>query len=176
MAMQSDVHPAETCDSSAHRPRRVNFANQPPGPRPCSIAAALSTIGEKWSLLVVRELTYGVSRFEQIVSYTGASRDMIALRLRRLEDAGVVERKAYQQAPVRYDYGLTDAGRDLYPVLLSLMEWGDKHAVEEPSLRLVHACGANLDIAHVCADCGGDLTPELITLTARGGSSNEREW
>ncbi|MDO9456716.1 helix-turn-helix domain-containing protein [Nocardioides sp.] len=99
--------------------------------RPCPAAAALELVGERWSLLVVRELSFGKTRFGDIVRGTGAPRDRVSARLRSLEEAGVVERTAYQDSPVRWDYRLTDAGRDLVPVLDALVTWGRRHAVAE---------------------------------------------
>src|SRR3954462_9081356 len=93
-------------------------------PRECSIAAALDVIGEKWSLLVVRELFLGVRRFSDIAANTGAPRDILTTRLRRLEDVGVVERSEYPSRPPRYEYRLTRAGRDLLPVIMMLKQWG----------------------------------------------------
>ena len=97
--------------------------------RPCPAAASLELVGEKWSLLVVREIAMGSTRFADIVTGTGAPRDRIAARLKSLEAAGVVERTPYQDSPVRFDYGLTEAGRDLLPILDALVAWGDRHAV-----------------------------------------------
>jgi DNA-binding HxlR family transcriptional regulator len=97
--------------------------------RPCAIAAALELVGERWALLIVRELTMGNSRFEDIVRGTGAPRDRVAARLKALDEAGVIQRRAYQTAPPRYDYLLTDSGRALVPVLDALLAWGRDHAV-----------------------------------------------
>src|SRR5215831_3449196 len=87
-------------------------------PRSCSVAAALGVIGEKWSLLVIRELAWGVHRFDAIARNTGAPRDILTSRLRRLESAGVLERRRYQERPERFEYFLTQAGHELRPVLL----------------------------------------------------------
>src|SRR5438045_3551392 len=89
-------------------------------PRQCSIASALDVIGEKWSLLVVRELFLGVRRFNDIWTNTGAPRDVLTARLRRLEELGVVERRSYSEHPPRFEYRLTDAGKDLRPVVMAL--------------------------------------------------------
>jgi DNA-binding HxlR family transcriptional regulator len=97
--------------------------------RPCPIAAALELVGERWALLVVREIRMGSTRFSDIVRGTGAPRDRIAARLRALEEAGVVERRAYSSSPPRHDYHLTDSGRALAPVLDDLLAWGKEHAV-----------------------------------------------
>jgi len=97
--------------------------------RPCPIAAALELVGERWALLIVRELALGNSRFEDIVRGTGAPRDRVAARLKALDDAGVIQRLRYQAAPPRFDYHLTDSGRALLPVLDALLAWGLDHAV-----------------------------------------------
>jgi DNA-binding HxlR family transcriptional regulator len=97
--------------------------------RPCPIAAALDLVGERWVLLVVREIALGVTHFSDIVRGTGAPRDRIAARLKALESAGVIARTPYQSAPVRYEYRLTESGRALIPVLDALLTWGKVHAV-----------------------------------------------
>jgi DNA-binding HxlR family transcriptional regulator len=97
--------------------------------RPCPIAAALEVVGERWALLVVRELSFGNTRFTDIVRGTGAPRDRIAARLRTLEEVGVIGRRQYQDGPARFEYVLTDAGRDLLPVLDTLLAWGLEHVV-----------------------------------------------
>ena len=97
--------------------------------RPCPIAASLEVVGERWALLVVREIALGSTRFGDIVRGTGAPRDRIAARLKTLETAGVIGRTAYQDRPERFDYHLTESGRDLLPVLDALLAWGDQHAV-----------------------------------------------
>jgi DNA-binding HxlR family transcriptional regulator len=97
--------------------------------RPCPIAAALDLVGERWALLIVRELALGNSRFEDIVRGTGAPRDRVAARLKALDAAGVIQRVRYHAAPPRFDYQLTDSGRALLPVLDALLAWGLDHAV-----------------------------------------------
>jgi DNA-binding HxlR family transcriptional regulator len=97
--------------------------------RPCPIAAALELVGERWALLVIREIALGATRFGDIVAGTGAPRDRIAARLKALERAGVVARRQYSGGPVRYEYRLTEAGEALMPVLDALLEWGRHHAV-----------------------------------------------
>ena len=97
--------------------------------RPCPIAAALELVGERWALLIVRELALGNSRFEDIVRGTGAPRDRVTARLKMLDEAGVIRRILYHAAPPRFDYQLTDAGRALLPVLDALLAWGLDHAV-----------------------------------------------
>jgi DNA-binding HxlR family transcriptional regulator len=97
--------------------------------RPCPLAAALELVGERWALLVVREIALGATHFGDIVAGTGAPRDRIAARLRALESAGVVVRSPYQSSPTRYEYRLTASGEALIPVLDALLMWGKVHAV-----------------------------------------------
>jgi DNA-binding HxlR family transcriptional regulator len=97
-------------------------------PRVCSIADALDLVGERWSLLVLRELGFGVHRFKDIQVNTGAPRETLALRLRKLEEVGVIERRRYCDRPPRDEYELTEAGRELTPVLAALRQWGERHA------------------------------------------------
>jgi DNA-binding HxlR family transcriptional regulator len=97
--------------------------------RPCPIAAALEVVGERWALLVIREIALGNTRFTGIVAGIGAPRDRIAARLKALEEAGVIARVAYQSAPPRFDYQLTDSGRALLPVLQALLTWGNDYVV-----------------------------------------------
>lgn len=105
--------------------------------RPCPIAASLEVVGERWALLVVREVWMGNHRFTDIVRGTGAPRDRVSARLKTLEEAGVLERRPYSDAPPRSEYHLTDAGRDLVPVLRALLAWGREHAVDpdDPDLH-----------------------------------------
>jgi DNA-binding HxlR family transcriptional regulator len=127
-------------------------------PRVCSIAAALNVLGEKWSLLVVRELALGVHRFDQIQRSTGAPRDILTNRLRRLEDAGVVEKRPYQERPLRHSYHLTESGNELRPILLTLSQWGEKWTAQVNAVDWVHTCGAVVDVTHTCRACGDEVT------------------
>jgi DNA-binding HxlR family transcriptional regulator len=138
------------------------MADQPLGVRPCSVAAALDILGERWSLLTIREIGYGVHRFARIAAYTGASRDMLADRLRKLEGAGIVERRQYSEHPPRFEYHLTEAGRELFPVLLALREWGDKWAVDQPAVQVRHDCGHALRTGLTCQHCGGPVTRDSL--------------
>jgi DNA-binding HxlR family transcriptional regulator len=97
--------------------------------RPCPIAAAMEVVGEKWALLIIREIALSARRFGDIVAGTGAPRDRIAARLKTLEAAGVIARTAYQDHPPRDEYELTASGRGLLPVLDALLMWGVDHAV-----------------------------------------------
>jgi DNA-binding HxlR family transcriptional regulator len=148
------IGPAIALDQAPHRPR------------PCSIAAALRIVGERWTLLAVRELNYGVHRFDLIAAYTGATRDILAERLRKLEAAGVVERRQYSEHPPRYEYHLTAAGLELYPILRELSEWGDRWAVDSPAVAFRHECGHQVRIDHMCHHCGKPVTRETVEPVA----------
>ncbi|MFD8694327.1 winged helix-turn-helix transcriptional regulator [Kitasatospora purpeofusca] len=148
----------------------------PPLPgRPCSIAAALHVLGEKWALLAVRELFYGNHRFDRIARNTGAPRDRLTARLRALEEAGVVERRAYSERPPRYEYHLTEAGRDLAPLTQALLAWGDRWLSPEPPVVLRHHPHHDdpdhpdhpLDAAWTCRTCGTEVRSPDLTLEVR---------
>jgi DNA-binding HxlR family transcriptional regulator len=125
-------------------------------PRVCSIARTLEIVGEKWALLAVREVFLGNRRFDEMVHRTGAPRDTLAARLRTLVTAGILERRQYSDHPARYEYLLTPAGRELYPVILTLMRWGDEHLADDhrPPMVLEHHCGHRLVADVVCEACG----------------------
>jgi DNA-binding HxlR family transcriptional regulator len=135
-------------------------------PRVCSIARTLEIVGEKWALLAVREVFLGNRRFDEMVRRTGAPRDTLAARLRTLVGGGILERRQYSEHPARYEYRLTEAGRDLYPVIAALMRWGDQHLAGDdgPPLVLAHRCGHRLVAQMVCEACreplvSGDSKP-----------------
>ncbi|MGI5483980.1 winged helix-turn-helix transcriptional regulator [Streptomyces lavendofoliae] len=136
-------------------------------PRPCSIADTLALVGEKYALLVLREVFLGVRRFDRIARNTGAPRDVLTARLRRLVDAGILEKAAYSERPPRFEYRPTDAGRDLHPVLLTLMAWGDRYLNDEPPTVVEHTCGAPLSPVVVCAHCGGQAPTDSLTPHVR---------
>ena len=132
-------------------------------PRPCSVADALAVVGEKYALLVLREAFYGIRRFEDLQRNIGAPRDVLTARLRSLEAAGVLTRRRYSERPPRFEYRLTEAGRELRPVLLTLMAWGDKHVRSSPSVVFEHTCGADLEPVVVCRACGAEVRHNELT-------------
>ncbi|MDT3441374.1 MULTISPECIES: helix-turn-helix domain-containing protein [unclassified Pseudofrankia] len=139
--------------------------------RECSIANALAVVGERWSLLALREINLGATKFDQIARNTGASRDILAARLRALVTAGVIERRLYQEHPPRHEYVSTEAGKALRPVLHALMEWGDRYATEgDPPTVLAHDCGAELRAQAVCSHCGGPVAWGENTRLVRLGT------
>jgi DNA-binding HxlR family transcriptional regulator len=135
--------------------------------RPCSIAAALGVVGEKWALLAIREIAFGNHRFDKIARNTAASRDILTTRLRNLEDVGVVYRRRYQEHPPRFEYHLTEAGEDLFPVLGALRRWGDRWLVDEPPVVAEHICGHEAHTISVCRHCGAEVEPDGIRLSFR---------
>ena len=130
-------------------------------PRECSVARTLEVVGEKWALLALREVFLGNRRFDEMVRRIGAPRDTLAARLRSLTGAGILVRRQYSEHPARYEYRLTTAGQELYPVILTLMRWGDEHLAEDgkPPMVLEHACGHHLVAQVVCEACGGQVKP-----------------
>jgi DNA-binding HxlR family transcriptional regulator len=135
-------------------------------PRACSIARTLEIVGEKWALLAVREVFLGNRRFDEIVRRTGAPRDTLAARLRTLTGAGILERRQYSEHPARYEYCLTGAGRDLYPVILGLMRWGDRYLAGDdgPPIILQHHCGHRLIPQLTCEACNEPLHPGHVSV------------
>ena len=120
----------------------------------CSIARSLELVGERWTLLVIRDVFRGKRRFDEIQESLGIARNVLTARLKTLTEEGILQRRLYQERPERYEYRLTQKGLDLYPVLLSLMEWGDRYKVEEPPVRLIHkACGEEAEPHLVCSHC-----------------------
>lgn len=130
-------------------------------PDPCSIARTLELVGEKWSLLVLREVFTGVRRFDDLRRRTGAPRQVLSARLGTLVDAGVLRRHPYQEPGrrTRDEYRLTSAGMDLYPVLVGLLRWGDRY-LDQPT------GGPTLELTH--RDCG-----EPVGLALRCGAGHE---
>lgn len=132
----------------------------------CSVARTLDVVGDKWTLLVIRDAFYGVRRFEHFTRDLGIARNVLTDRLGRLVDAGILERQLYQDRPPRYEYRLTRKGRDLLPVLVTLMRWGDTWTPDdEPPVDLIHRdCGNATHAVVSCAHCGEDLTPFNIRI------------
>ena len=116
----------------------------------CSVARALSVVGDRWTLMILRDAFLGARRFEQFGA-VGLTRHRLADRLRRLVAEGIFERVPYQERPRRFEYRLTPKGRDLYPVIVSLVRWGDRWMAGDdgPPVELVHR------------DCGHVVMPEL---------------
>jgi DNA-binding HxlR family transcriptional regulator len=123
----------------------------------CSVARALSVVGDRWTLLVLRDAFLGIRRFEVFQADLGMTRHRLADRLQKLVAQGILERVRYQARPVRFEYRLTEKGRDLYPVIVSLTRWGDRWMAGRagPPIELVHRrCGRTIMPALTCPECG----------------------
>jgi DNA-binding HxlR family transcriptional regulator len=142
----------------------------------CSVARALEVMGERWSMLIIREAFLGTRRFDHYQRRLGVARNVLQTRLERLIAAGVLEKVPYQERPVRYEYKLTRKGIDLWPSLVALLQWGDKHAAPNgPPVVLEHkGCGGALDDRRRCLRCGAELQPWDVKGTAGPGARPEQ--
>lgn len=130
----------------------------------CSIAQTWSVVGERWTMLIVREAFLGVRRYEELRTRLDVSRNVLSDRLRLLTEEGILVREQYADRPERFEYRLTRKGLDLYPILLSLVVWGDTHKVTEPPVRYVHrTCGHHFRPQLACDHCGERLDPRQVT-------------
>ena len=139
----------------------------------CSLARTVSVIGDRWTLLVLRDCFLGVRRFDEFLDRLEISRPMLADRLARLVDAGVLRKEPYQTSPPRHDYRLTPKGLDLYPVILSIVHWGDMHMAGRAGRPLLHRhanCGHHFDPLLVCSACGEALDARAVTVEAGPGA------
>jgi DNA-binding HxlR family transcriptional regulator len=138
----------------------------------CSVAQCLEVVGEWWSMLIVRDVFLGVSRFDQFQERLGISRNVLNQRLSRLVDAGVLVKVPYSDHPPRYDYRLTDMGRDLWPVLTAMRQWGDKHgAPDGPPVQTIHqGCGQISVAVLTCSSCGEPIGPRDVRAVPGPGA------
>ncbi|QRY77892.1 helix-turn-helix transcriptional regulator [Pseudomonas sp. PDNC002] len=135
--------------------RRTSFEHLP-----CPVAQALDVIGDSWNVLILREAFYGSTRFDQFLARLGIASNVLTRRLRALVDSDLLQRRQYNDHPPRYEYLLTDRGRDLRPVLLTLLQWGKRHASMASATELVDTrSGRPVHIALVDADSGEPIGP-----------------
>jgi DNA-binding HxlR family transcriptional regulator len=153
-----------------HRP----FAGQH-----CSIAGSLEVLGERWTLLVMREVLLGRTRFADIKRNTGIAPNILSDRLSTLVDQGLLKRRRYTDTPESYEYVPTRKGVDVNPILQALLGWGDKHATPAggPPRVIVHTtCGHDAHPAMHCSHCGEALDPrETLTRPGPGATEHQRE-
>jgi DNA-binding HxlR family transcriptional regulator len=138
----------------------------------CSVARTVEVVGERWTMLILREAFLGVRRFDAIQRDLGIARNILSDRLGKLVDHGILERRPYQERPERFEYRLTDRGRDLYPIVVTLMRWGDEHLAPggEAPVHLVHAsCGRRTQPSLVCDVCGEPVTARDVRPEAGPG-------
>ena len=138
----------------------------------CSVARSLELVGDRWTLLIVRDALRGVHRFDDFRARLGVAHNVLSDRLSRLTEVGVLERRRYQRRPDRYEYHLTQQGRDLWPVVMSLLLWGDRYLAADgpPKLALHRNCGGRLTPQLTCADCGASLAYGDVELTPGPGA------
>ena len=131
----------------------------------CSIARSVAVIGDRWTLMILRACFMGVKRFEAFQSRLGISRTIVAERLARLTEAGVLIKAPYQQRPLRHEYHLTSKGQDLFPVLMAIVHWGDMHVESPAGPPLAHrhkGCGHDFQPVMTCSQCGEALALDQV--------------
>jgi len=139
---------------------------------PCSILRPLALLGDRWTLVVLRQAFAGVRRFEDFQTSLGVSRAVLAERLSRLVEADVLERRAYRDTHrTRHEYRLTPKGLDLYPVLMALRAWGDKYLAPDGEFIVYRhrGCGGRAQVHLVCDECGADVTAHDVEPTPGPG-------
>jgi DNA-binding HxlR family transcriptional regulator len=149
--------------------KRTSFAKMH-----CSLARGLEMIGDWWSPLILRDLFLNVTRFDDLIEDLGISRNLLTSRLNALIDKGVIEREAYQRHPPRYEYRLTEAGRDLVPAILALTAWGDRWARPKqgsPILFVHKACGHQFQPQVTCSECGELIKAETVAAVPGPGGA-----
>lgn len=139
---------------------------------PCSVARSVAVIGDRWTLLILRDCFLGVRRFEAFQSRLGISRTIIADRLKLLVDEGVLSKSPYQDHPARFEYRLTPKGLDLYPVIMAVVAWGDRHYAGEAGPPVLHrhkACGCDFRPVMTCSECGEPVGARDVETRAGPG-------
>src|SRR5215813_2843697 len=143
----------------------------------CSIARTLNLVGEWWTPLILRDLFFGICRFELLLQHLGISRNILTDRLQTLVENEIVERRLYQQNPERYEYVLTERGRDLFPIVVAVMAWGDKWLNENgvPTELIHQECGKVAKAMVVCRECGEEIRLKNVRAR-RGPGGSTTEW
>jgi DNA-binding HxlR family transcriptional regulator len=132
---------------------------------PCSLARTVAVIGDRWSLMILRECFLRKRRFEAFQSSLGITRHLLAERLKKLVRFGVLRRVPYMESPKRYEYILTQKGLDLYPIIMSIVHWGNVHMVDSRGKPLLHehkSCGKMFDPLMICSECGEPLNAKEV--------------
>ncbi|MDG5498414.1 helix-turn-helix domain-containing protein [Marinobacter sp. BGYM27] len=135
--------------------------------QPCSVARALSVVGDRWTLLVLRDCFLGVRRFDAFEKRLGITRHVLTDRLKKLVHEGVLYKAPYQDKPRREEYRLTDKGLDLHPVLMALVSWGDHHMADDrgaPIVRIHKGCGEVMRPVMVCSECGEPVSAREVKV------------
>ena len=132
---------------------------------PCSVARSVAVIGDRWTLMILRDCFLGVRRFEAFQERLGISRTIIADRLKHLTEEGVLRRVVYQEHPTRHEYRLTEKGLDLHPVVMAIVHWGDRHYAGEAGPPLLHrhkGCGCDFHPVQTCSECGEPVDARVV--------------
>ena len=143
------------------------------GREPCSVARTVSVIGDRWTLLVLRDCFLRVRRFEAFQTSLGITRHVLADRLAKLVKAGVLRKEVYSERPKRHEYRLTAKGLDLHPVLMAVVHWGDVHLAGARGRPLLHehlGCGHAFDPVTVCSACRADIDPRDVRVKPGPGA------
>jgi DNA-binding HxlR family transcriptional regulator len=142
----------------------------------CSVARSLEVVGERWTILILRDAFLGVRRFDDFQRSLGVARNVLNTRLQRLVAEGLLERRRYQDRPERYEYRLTEMGRDLWPAIVALMQWGDRWlgAEQGAPMAMEHrGCGGGVSDRRTCTACGADLTLRDVRVVPGPGAEAE---
>ncbi|MGV9777431.1 winged helix-turn-helix transcriptional regulator [Streptosporangium sp. NPDC003464] len=145
------------------------------GAMTCSVARTLDIAAEPWSLLIIRDVFVGIIRFDAIRRDLGISRKVLAERLQRLVEEGVLERRPYSQHPVRHEYHLTDKGLELCEIMFAIIAWGDRWTAGEagpPALLRHEQCGAVTRAQVCCGECGEPLNASQVHAEAGPGGTD----
>ncbi len=143
----------------------------------CSLARTVSVIGDRWTLLILRDCFLRVRRFEEFQARLGITRPILADRLRKLVKDFVLAKVPYQERPLRYEYRLTQKGLDLYPIVMSIVHWGDVHMSGRKGRPLLHhhaSCGKTFDPVMTCSQCGEPLDPRQVHVHRGPGAASGR--
>lgn len=143
----------------------------------CSVARTLELVGERWTLLILRDAFLGIRRFDDFQRSLGVARNVLNTRLQRLVESGLLERRLYQERPQRHEYVLTGTGLELWPAIVALMQWGDRHLAGEggPPLLLEHrGCGGRMTDKRTCERCGAELGPRDVRAFPGPGAAEDR--
>jgi DNA-binding HxlR family transcriptional regulator len=140
----------------------------------CSVAQCLEVVGEWWSMLILRDAFLGITRFDDFQARLGISRNVLNQRLTHLVEADVLRKVPYSEHPPRYDYKLTPKGRDLWPVITAMRQWGDKYAAPiGPPIQVIHkGCGHVSDAVMICSSCGERLGPRDVQAVPGPGGGD----
>ncbi len=142
------------------------------GEQPCSVARALSVVGDRWTMLILRNAFMGIRRFDDFQANLGVTRHLLSDRLKRLVEEDVLKKVPYQDRQQRFEYRLTEKGKDLYPVLLSLVKWGDKwmdRGLGAPIEYVHQSCGKKFTPVLVCSECREEVNVRNVTPTLGEG-------